>query len=99
MPGAPRRHAGSTLAGLLVTSLVITAVPPGRAVAAGQPAAAARYEAENATVARGTTDSNWPGFTGTGFVNYDNVADSYVEFTVESPAAQAATLAFRFANG
>jgi unsaturated rhamnogalacturonyl hydrolase len=57
------------------------------------------HQAEDATISQGVVESNWPGFTGTGFVNYDNVAGSYVEFTVDSPGAETTTLTFRYANG
>ncbi len=62
-------------------------------------AAATRYEAETATISQGVVESNWPGFSGTGFVNYNNVAGSYVEWTVDTAQAGAVTLAFRHANG
>jgi polygalacturonase len=67
----------------------------------GQPigAPANRYEAENATISAGVVESNHAGFSGTGFVNYDNAVGSFVEFTVNAAAAGSATLAFRFANG
>ncbi|MBP2472031.1 glucose/arabinose dehydrogenase [Crossiella equi] len=59
-----------------------------------------RYEAENAFISQGVVESNHAGFSGTGFVNNDNVAGSYVEWTVNAPSAVAnASLAFRFANG
>ncbi|MEU0570720.1 carbohydrate-binding protein, partial [Nonomuraea sp. NPDC005983] len=48
---------------------------------------------------QGAVESNHTGFTGTGFVNYDNVTGSYVEFTVTAAAAGNATLTFRYANG
>ncbi|HZM79306.1 MAG TPA: alginate lyase family protein [Candidatus Limnocylindrales bacterium] len=57
------------------------------------------YQAESATIAQGVVESNHAGFTGTGFVNYDNVAGSYVEFRVTAASAGAHTLTFRFANG
>jgi hypothetical protein len=57
------------------------------------------YEAENATISQGAVESNWSGFTGTGFVNLDNVVGSYVEWTVNAPSAGLATLTFRYANG
>ena len=62
-------------------------------------AAATLYEAESATISQGTVDSDHAGFTGTGFVNYNNVTASYVEFTVTAAEAQNVTLAFRYANG
>jgi glucose/arabinose dehydrogenase len=62
-------------------------------------AAPTRYEAEGATISQGVVESNHTGFSGTGFVNLDNVAGSYVEFTVNSATAGNGTLAIRFANG
>jgi hexosaminidase len=58
-----------------------------------------RYEAENATIFRGVVESNHTGFSGTGFVNYDNAAGSYVEWTVNAAAAGPVTLTIRYANG
>lgn len=66
-----------------------TAPPPGKT----------RYEAESATISQGVVESNHTGFTGTGFVNLDNVVGSYVQFAVNAPAAGTATLTFRYANG
>jgi chitinase len=62
-------------------------------------AAPTRYEAENATVSQGVVESTHPGFSGTGFVNYNNVAGSYVQWTVTAATAGTATLVIRFANG
>jgi len=62
-------------------------------------AALTSYEAENATIGGGgKVDTNIPGFSGTGFVNYaDNVANSFVEFAVNQAGQQ--TLMFRYGNG
>jgi len=57
------------------------------------------YQAENATLSQAVVATNHLNYTGTGFVDYNNVAGSYVEFSVTPPAAGTATLAFRFANG
>ena len=57
------------------------------------------YEAEDATLNRGVVEANHAGFTGRGFVNYDNVTGSYVQWTVSAPAAGPAQLGIRFANG
>src|SRR6266545_1432321 len=62
-------------------------------------AAATRYEAENATISQGVVESNHLNYTGTGFVDYTNVAGSYVQFTVNVSAAGSFSLAFRHANG
>ncbi|TCO53432.1 PQQ-dependent sugar dehydrogenase [Actinocrispum wychmicini] len=68
---------------------------------AAMPAAAAptKYEAEDATIDQGVVANNHTGFSGTGFVDYTNVAGSSVEFTVTAAQAGAATLTFHFANG
>jgi len=57
------------------------------------------FQAENATISQGVVESNHAGFTGTGFVNYDNASGSYVEFSVPITAAGSFTLEFRYANG
>ncbi|WP_433440670.1 glycoside hydrolase family 88 protein [Nonomuraea sp. CA-141351] len=66
-------------------------------VAVASATAATLYEAEEGTISRGVVESNHAGFTGSGFVNLDNVAGSSVEWTVDAPGP--ATLAFRYANG
>ncbi|GAA2324232.1 hypothetical protein GCM10010149_92040 [Nonomuraea roseoviolacea subsp. roseoviolacea] len=66
----------------------------------GEPAPAGlRYEAENATISQGAVESGHAGYSGTGFVDYANLAGSYVEFTVTAAGAGAATLTLRYANG
>jgi alpha-galactosidase len=61
--------------------------------------APADYQAEDCTVSQGAVESNHTGYTGTGFVNGDNVAGSYVECTVTAAAAGPRTVTVRFANG
>ncbi|MGI5176050.1 glycosyl hydrolase family 8 [Dactylosporangium sp. CA-152071] len=62
-------------------------------------AAATRYEAESATISQGVVESNHTGFSGTGFVNYDNVVGSSVQWSVTAATAGAATIVLRYANG
>ncbi|MEV1242956.1 glycoside hydrolase family 88 protein [Nonomuraea sp. NPDC050022] len=62
-------------------------------------AAATLHEAENATISQGVVESNHAGFTGTGFVNYDNVTGSSVEWATDSPQARQVRLILRYANG
>ncbi|MFC0622543.1 PQQ-dependent sugar dehydrogenase [Kribbella deserti] len=57
------------------------------------------YQAENATISQGVVEANHVGYTGTGFVNYNNVTGSYVQFAVNAATAGPASLTFRFANG
>lgn len=88
----PRGRVAALTALLLCTALV-QAVP--------QPASAAatRYEAESATIVKGAAESNHSGYSGTGFVNGDNVVGSYVEFTVTAASAGTGTIAIRYSNG
>ncbi|MEU8147252.1 carbohydrate-binding protein [Nonomuraea sp. NPDC048901] len=63
-------------------------------------AATTRYEAETSpAVCTGTIDSNWAGYSGSGFCNGTNAAGAYVQYTVTASAAGTATLGVRFANG
>ncbi|MFD3331923.1 carbohydrate-binding protein [Streptomyces sp. NPDC058700] len=63
-------------------------------------AASSLYEAETSpAVCNGTVDSDWPGYSGSGFCNGTNATGAYSQFTVNAPAAGTATLAVRFANG
>ncbi|MEU7823747.1 PQQ-dependent sugar dehydrogenase [Catellatospora sp. NPDC049133] len=65
----------------------------------GPPPAFTDYQAESATISQGLVESNHAGYTGTGFVNYDNVTGSYVQFTVSVAAAGNYPLTLRYANG
>lgn len=58
-----------------------------------------RLEAENATISQGVVEANHLGFSGTGFVNYNNQVGSFVEFAVTPAAAGPATLTIRYSNG
>ncbi|MEV8372794.1 CBM35 domain-containing protein [Kribbella sp. NPDC056861] len=57
------------------------------------------YEAEDATITAGLVESNHAGFSGRGFVNYDNAVGSTVEWTVNATKAGPATVELRYANG
>jgi glucose/arabinose dehydrogenase/phosphatidylethanolamine-binding protein (PEBP) family uncharacterized protein len=65
----------------------------------GAAAPATEYQSETGTISQGVIESNHAGFTGTGFVNYDNVVGSYVEYTVNAAQAGSHSLVFRYANG
>ncbi|MFF3849773.1 carbohydrate-binding protein [Streptomyces sp. NPDC002328] len=80
-------------AGLLAGALV--ALSPTTAQAAST-----RYEAESSpAVCTGTVDSDWAGYSGSGFCNGANSVSGYAQFTVNAPAAGTATLKIRFTNG
>jgi glucose/arabinose dehydrogenase len=89
------------LRGLLCTGLA-AALSLAALLSTGAPAAqaaATRYEAESATVSQGVLETSHTGFSGSGYVNGDNVAGSYVQFTVTAAVAGTATLAIRYADG
>ncbi len=60
---------------------------------------ATRYEAEAGTITSGAVESNHSGFSGTGFVNYNNAVGSAIQWTVNAAEAGQATLVFDYANG
>jgi hypothetical protein len=63
-------------------------------------AAPTRFEAESSpATCSGTIDSNWAGFSGSGFCNGTNATGAFAQFTVNASAASTATLGVRFANG
>jgi len=63
-------------------------------------AATTRYEAESSpATCSGTVDSNWAGFSGSGFCNGTNAAGAAAQFTVAASASGTATVVVRFANG
>jgi len=80
--------------GLVLVNVKINGVQIGQPPAPGN-----RYEAESATISQGVVESNHAGFSGSGFVNFDNVVGSSVQFAVNASAAGAATLRLRYANG
>lgn len=88
-----RTSVGIGAAALVLTALVVAPHHP-RAEAAE-----VRQEAEQATVINGVVENDYPGFTGTGYVDSANAAGAAIEFTVLPPAAGTRTLVFRYANG
>ncbi|WP_394813946.1 non-reducing end alpha-L-arabinofuranosidase family hydrolase [Streptomyces litchfieldiae] len=85
--------AGAGLFGLLAGLLVALSAPPANA-------APTRYEAETSpAVCTGSIDTNWSGYSGSGFCNGDNATGAHAQFTVNAPAAGTATLGIRFSNG
>ncbi|MCF1598124.1 carbohydrate-binding protein [Streptomyces muensis] len=94
----PARASRAPLAAVASGTLLATAL----VALTGAPAEAAttRYEAETApAICTGTIDSDWSGYSGTGFCNGTNATGAHAQFTVNAPAAGTATLHVRFANG
>jgi hypothetical protein len=85
---------------LLSASLALTLAGSGVMSTTSASAAPTRHEAETApATCDGTIDSNWSGFSGTGFCNGNNAVGAAVQFTVTASAAGTATVGIRFANG
>ncbi|GHJ44164.1 hypothetical protein Cs7R123_15060 [Catellatospora sp. TT07R-123] len=93
MRTAPRT--AHRLAAAFAGALVLTAAAPLTQAAA----ATTRYEGESATISQGVVEANHLNYSGTGFVNTDNVTGSYVQWTVTASSAGSATVAIRYSNG
>ncbi|WP_425837036.1 carbohydrate-binding protein [Streptomyces fractus] len=82
-----------TSAGLLAGALVALS-------GSSAQAATTRYQAETSpAVCTGVTETEWSGYTGSGYCNATNATGAYAQFTVDSPAAGTATVTVRYANG
>jgi Carbohydrate binding module (family 6) len=57
------------------------------------------YQAEDAVLSGPIVATDNPGYTGTGYADYQNASGDYVQWTVQVPAAGTWTLLFRYANG
>ncbi|GHJ45341.1 hypothetical protein Cs7R123_26830 [Catellatospora sp. TT07R-123] len=58
-----------------------------------------RYEAESASLSGARQASDHPGFSGPGFVDYDNTWGCWIQWTVTAAKTGPATVVLRFANG
>ncbi len=57
------------------------------------------FQAEDALIQNGVVKSSPGGFTGRGFVDTENVAGSFVQWTVNASRTGQTDVSFRFANG
>ncbi|ACU71571.1 Carbohydrate binding family 6 [Catenulispora acidiphila DSM 44928] len=57
------------------------------------------YQAENATLSGPVVATDNAGYTGTGYADYQNASNDYVQWTVQAATAGMYTLQFRYANG
>ncbi|XVS61377.1 PQQ-dependent sugar dehydrogenase [Actinosynnema sp. CA-299493] len=67
--------------------------------ASGAAQGLADHQSEAATISRGAVETEHAGFTGTGYVDYDNAFGGYVEYAVSAARTGAHALVFRYANG
>ncbi len=63
----------------------------------GQANVTTTFQAENAVVVSGAVETEHSGYTGSGYVNTDNAAGSYIEFSLTAPQADAYELTFYYA--
>ncbi|MDP4094084.1 MAG: CBM35 domain-containing protein [Bacillota bacterium] len=92
------RKPAKILVFMLIVSILACFGPFGMFGLQAQVYSETRYEAESATRYNVTTNTNHPGYTGSGFVDgYGEVGD-YVQFSVSVSASQDYTLALRFSN-
>jgi rhamnogalacturonan endolyase len=63
------------------------------------PSATTILEAEDAALSAAFLEALHSGYTGSGYVNYDNAAGGTIQWAVQPAAAGNATLEFRYANG
>ena len=90
-----RRRLTSLVAGAALVTGAFLVWPASTAMAAPT-----RFEAEGSSATcTGTIDSNWAGFSGSGFCNGTNATGAFARFTVSASASGTATLGVRFANG
>lgn len=91
---APRTSWRTLLACASVAIITMAAAP---AVSSAAPTPV-DYESEAATISHGTVASNHAGYSGTGFVDYENAVGGYVEYDVNAAQAGTHSLTFRYAN-
>ena len=82
----------------LARAVIVIVLSLADASAMAGPASTVVYQAEFATIGSGVKETTNAGFTGPSYVNYDAVAGSFVEWTVNVPTAVNATLGWRYAN-
>ena len=63
------------------------------------PPASVTYQAESAVLSGALALSNVPGFTGSGFADYQHARGDFVEFPIDVPEDGAYALGFRYGNG
>ncbi|MBB5874086.1 hypothetical protein F4553_007520 [Allocatelliglobosispora scoriae] len=79
--------------------VALAAMVLGLLPATGAAAAPIMFQAENATISGGAVASDHSGYTGTGFVDYNSAAGSYVQFATSTGIAGSMYIGFRYANG
>lgn len=63
------------------------------------PSGPGTYQAEDAYYSNAIFENEHSGYTGSGYVNYDNETGGYIQWTVNVATAGTYTVTFRYANG
>ncbi|WP_323813450.1 pectate lyase [Cellvibrio sp. NN19] len=85
--------------GAVSSSSVASSTPSSAASSSASASQTVVYQAESGSLSQAAVESNHAGFSGSGFVNFDNLIGSYAQWTVNQASAGNAVLNFRFANG
>ncbi len=93
-PVARRSTLSALFAGTAATALGCALLTPVTATAA-----TGDYESEDATLSQAKIATNHSGYSGKGFVDFENVVGSYADYSVNAAQAGTHTLTFRYANG
>ncbi|MDR3459761.1 MAG: glycoside hydrolase family 98 domain-containing protein [Verrucomicrobiae bacterium] len=82
--------------GRLICCLAFCAAFLGGVLSAfGQPI----YEAENAIISGPVVATQYPGYSGSGYADYQNASGDYIEFVLVANSTGTYPIAFRYANG
>jgi hypothetical protein len=92
------RSLGDTSGSLQDTYMLIRDPRAYQLTASPRPPLIVRYEAERARFSQGTVESVNGGYTGSGYVNLDDAAGAFVEWTVHGRGAGPAVLNIWYAN-
>jgi hypothetical protein len=57
------------------------------------------YEAEDVTLSGPAVSTQYAGYSGTGYADYQNASGDYVEFSINASSAGTYPISFRYANG
>ncbi|WP_323813449.1 CBM35 domain-containing protein [Cellvibrio sp. NN19] len=90
---------GTASSSSVVSSSIASSTPSSAASSSAPASQTVVYEAESGSLSQAAVESNHAGFSGSGFVNFDNLVGSYAQWTVNQASAGNAVLNFRFANG
>lgn len=98
------KKAACLLAALAMVTMALALIGcevqnPDTTVVNNFPATSMTYEAEKANVSLGVIESTHSGYSGSGYVNFDNVTGSAITWTVNTGSVGYCDVTFKYANG